>query len=92
MIGSLETLGIEPRIEAIPQLIQECNSRLQNLEHIRLSVEKGKNGFVDCIGDDKTKLSTMQNATRTTRNNILGNENIENTNEQISLEERIENG
>ena len=86
MIGSLETLGIEPRIEAIPQLIQECNSRLQYLEHIRLSVEKGKNGFVDCIGDDKTKLSTMQKATRTTRKNIPGNENIKNTNDEQNLE------
>ena len=48
--------------------------------------EKGKAGFTDCIGDDKTRLSDMQNATRTTRNNVLEDINRENTNYQHNLE------
>lgn len=86
MTGSLETLGIEPSIEAIPQLIQECNKKLQYIEHIGLSAEKGKDGFADCIEDDKTRLSAMQKAIKTTRNNVLGNESIEYTNDEQNLE------
>ena len=48
--------------------------------------EKGKDGFTDCIEDDKTRLSYMQNATRTTRNNVLEDINGENTNYQQNLE------
>ena len=48
--------------------------------------EKGKDGFTDCIKDDKTRLSYMQNATRTTRNNVLEDINRENTNYQHNLE------
>lgn len=40
MIGSLETLGIEPSIDCIPGLIQECNDRLQSLEQTRLFSEE----------------------------------------------------
>ena len=40
MIGSLETLGIEPSINCIPGLIQECNDRLQSLEQTRLFSEE----------------------------------------------------
>lgn len=86
MTESLEILGIEPSIEAIPQLIQECNKRLQYIEHIGLSAEKGKDGFADCIEDYKTRLSVMQNAIKTTRNNVLGNESIEHTNDEQNLE------
>ncbi|MBR3162939.1 MAG: hypothetical protein IKF17_02405 [Clostridia bacterium] len=86
MTGGLETLGIEPSIEAIPQLIQECNKRLQYIEHIGLAAEKGKDGFADCIEDDKTRLSAMQKAIKTTRNNVLGNESIEYTNDEQNLE------
>ena len=49
-------------------------------------VQKGKDGFADCIEDDKTRLSNMQNATRTTRNNVLEDINGENTNYQQNLE------
>ena len=48
--------------------------------------ERGKDGFTDCIEDDKTRLSYMQNATRTTRNNVLEDINGENTNYQQNLE------
>ena len=48
--------------------------------------KRGKDGLEDCLDDDKTRLSIMQNATRTTRNNILGNENIEHTNDEQNLE------
>lgn len=40
MIESLETLGIEPSIDCIPGLIQECNDRLQSLEQTRLFSEE----------------------------------------------------
>jgi len=49
-------------------------------------VQKGKDGFADCIEDDKTRLSNMQNATRTTRNNVLGDVNIEHANDEQNLE------
>lgn len=49
-------------------------------------VQRGKDGFSDCIEDDKTRLSNMQNATRTTRNNVLGDVNIEHTNDEQNLE------
>lgn len=45
-----------------------------------------KDGFADCIEDDKTRLSTMQNATKTTRNNLLGNESIKHTDDEQNLE------
>ena len=48
--------------------------------------QEGKDGFTDCIGDDKTRLSNMQNATRTTRSNVLGDENIEHTTDEQNLE------
>ncbi len=48
--------------------------------------QKGKNGFEDCLEDDRTRLSNMQDATRTTRNNVLGNVNIEHTNDEQNLE------
>ena len=48
--------------------------------------KKGKDGFADCVEDDKTRLSNMQNATRTTRNNVLGDVNIEHTNDEQNLE------
>lgn len=84
--GSLESLGIEPSIESIPHLIQKCNRRLQYLEHTRLSSEKGKNGFADCIEDDKTRLSNMQSATRIIRGNVLENGRIESTNDEHNIE------
>ena len=40
MIESLETLGIEPSIDCIPRLIQECNDRLQSLEQTRVFSEE----------------------------------------------------
>lgn len=40
MTGSLKTLGIEPSIDCIPGLIQECNDRLQDLEQTRLFSEE----------------------------------------------------
>lgn len=40
MTGSLKTLGIEPSIDCIPGLIQECNDRLQDLEQTRLFLEE----------------------------------------------------
>lgn len=83
--GSLEALGIEPSIESILHLIQECNRRLQYLEHTRLSSEKGKNGFVDCIEDDKTRLSNIQSATRTVRGNVLGDVIIKPTNDEQNI-------
>lgn len=49
-------------------------------------IQRGKDGFTDCIEDDKTRLSNMQNATRTTRNNVLGDVNIEHTNDEQNLE------
>lgn len=56
-------------------------------ERIRArQIQKGKDGFTDCIEDDKTRLSYMQNATRTTRNNVLGDVNIEHTNDEQNLE------
>lgn len=48
--------------------------------------QKGKDGFEDCIEDDKTKLSDMQNATRTVKNTILGDATIEQTNDEQNLE------
>ena len=44
--------------------------------------QKGKDGFTDCIKDNKTSLSYMKKATRTTRNNVLGDINIEHTNDE----------
>ena len=44
--------------------------------------DKGKDGFSDCIDDDKTKLSTVQVSTHNTRSSILGNKNIEHTNDE----------
>lgn len=56
-------------------------------ERIRArQIQKGKDGFTDCIEDDKTRLSYMQNATRTTRNKVLGDVNIEHTNDEQNLE------
>lgn len=47
-------------------------------ERIRTrKIQKGKDGFEDCIEDDKTRLSNVQSATRTTKNNVLGDVNIE---------------
>lgn len=48
--------------------------------------KKGKDGFADCVEDDKTRLANMQNATRTTRNNVLGDVDIEHTNDEQNLE------
>jgi len=48
--------------------------------------KKGKDGLADCVEDDKTRLSNMQNATRITRNNVLGDVNIEHTNDEQNLE------
>jgi hypothetical protein len=39
-------------------------------------VQKGKDGFTDCIKDDETRFSYMKKATRTTINNVLGEEHI----------------
>lgn len=80
--GSLESLGIEPSIESIPHLIQECNRRLQYLEHTRLSSEKGKDGFVDCIQDDKVRISTEQDATRVVKEAVRNKEESLNKNEE----------
>ena len=56
-------------------------------ERIRTrQIQKGKDGFADCIEDDKTRSSNMQNATRITKNNILGDVNIEHSNDEQNLE------
>ena len=47
-----------------------------------IQLQNGKDGFADCIEDDRTRLSNMQNATRTTRNNVLVDINIEHTNDE----------
>ena len=44
--------------------------------------QKGKDGLTDCIEDNKTRFSDMQNATETTRNNVLEDANIEYTNDE----------
>ena len=49
-------------------------------------VQKGKDGFADGIEDDKTRLYNIQNAIRTTRNNVLGDVNIEHINDEQNLE------
>ena len=49
-------------------------------------IQKGKDGFADCIEDDKTRSSNMQNATRITKNNVLGDVNIEHSNDEQNLE------
>lgn len=46
-------------------------------------VQKGKDGFTDCIKDDETRFSYMQKATRTTINNVLGEEH---TNDEQNIE------
>lgn len=52
-------------------------------ERIRTrKIQKGKDGFEDCIEDDKTRLSNVQSATRTTKNNVLGDVNIEYLNDE----------
>ena len=48
-------------------------------------IRKGKDGFADCIEDDKTRLFNMQNTTRITKN-ILGDVNIEHSNDKQNLE------
>lgn len=46
-------------------------------ERIRTrKIQKGKDGFADSIDDDKTRLSNVQNATRTTKNNVLGDVDV----------------
>ena len=68
---------------------EDFNAKVSEMitEKIRIRQgEKGKAGFTDCIGDDKTRLSDMQNATRTTRNNVLGDINREDANYQQNLE------
>lgn len=67
---------IEPYIENLHSL---ANKR-------RKQISEGKSGFEDCIKDENTKLSEMQNTTKTTKINIFGDLNIENSNEDKSLE------
>ncbi len=50
------------------------------------SIQNGKDGLADCIKDDRTRLSSMQSATRITRANILEEKNIEQTNDERNLE------
>lgn len=53
-------------------------------ERIRArQIQKGKDGFTDCIKDDETRFSYMQKATRTTINNVLGEEH---TNDEQNIE------
>lgn len=49
-------------------------------------VQKGKDAFADCMADDKTILSNMQNATITTKNNVLEDNVSINTNDEQNLE------
>ena len=56
-------------------------------EKIRIILdEKKKDGFLDCIGDDKTRITSMQNANRTVRNITVRNEDRKNSNEEPNLE------
>ena len=64
-------------------LLERVKDETQNQNR---QAQEGKDGFTDCIGDDKTRLSNMQNATRTTRSNVLGDENIEHTTDEQNLE------
>lgn len=47
--------------------------------------QKGKDGFTDCIEDDEARVSHMKNATRITRNSVLGDVN-EHANDKQNLE------
>lgn len=52
-----------------------------------IQLQNGKDGFEDCLDDDKTRLSSMQSATRTTRTNVLEDVNVEHTNDEQNLEQ-----
>ena len=55
-------------------------------ERIRIrQEERGKDGYTDCIEDDRTRLSDMQNATNDTRNNVQGNGEKGNTKNNQNL-------
>jgi len=68
--------------------LQQLNDIFERTEKSKMiaSEEKGKDGLVDCLEDDKTRLSNIQNVTRTVRSNVLGDRIIEPTNDEQNLE------
>lgn len=48
--------------------------------------QKGKDGFEDCIEDNQTRISNMQNATKTIKSNILESGNREKSKDEQNLE------
>lgn len=47
--------------------------------------QEEKDGFTDCMDDNRTRLTNMQDATRTTKNNVLEDINIGHANDEQSL-------
>lgn len=72
--------GVEHTLEEIKQAeqIQEGNME---------SFPNGKSGFADCINDDKTRLPSVESATRTTVGNVLENANIEDSKDGQNIEQ-----
>ena len=85
LMGSLASLGIEPNMTFIPTLIQVCNNRMKYLEEIRNSHKKGKDGMNDCLADEKTRLSEMQYASRTTKE-MINRHNLEKNHDGKNIE------
>lgn len=85
-VFSDKTNGIIENMQNVT--LQQLNDIFERAEKSKMiaSEEKGKNGFVDCLEDDKTRLSNMQNATRTVRGNVLGDGIIEPNNDEQNLE------
>lgn len=72
--------GVEHTLEEIKQAEQ---IQRENIE----SLPNGKSGFTDCINDDKTRLPSVESATRTTIGNVLETANIEDSKDEQNLEQ-----
>lgn len=70
------------------EILEQLNDVFERAEKSKMIARagNGKNGFEDCLEDDKTRLSNMQNATRTVRDNILGDGIIGPANDEQNLE------
>lgn len=69
-------------IMSTPEFEELTEEQKQGLLQCFFKEEKGKNGFEDCIEDDRTTLSSVQSTTQDTKDNVLGDANIEGAKEE----------
>ena len=70
LVGIRELLNLEGMLKRVKDEIKNQN-------------EEGKDGFTDCIEDDKIIVSNVKKATSSTRANKISSTDIEQSNDEI---------